>query len=129
MDEYGDPEVDLDAAIADSTLREALGELPEPGAGDGPPAGRVEAIEALIESAWPDGTAPTVAELADDPGFADFMAAVGAGYDGGLDVAEVANDSTTDGHHHHDADTSFDWQHADPGFDAGVLPDSAHDDG
>ena len=120
-DEFGEPELDLDAAIADATLREALADLPESGVdvGDGPD--RIAMIEGLITAGWPDDAPPTMAELADDPGFADFMAAVGPGDESGPDaVAEQHNDH---------GDTSDDWYHADPGTGTPDLPDSSHDDG
>jgi hypothetical protein len=94
-DEYGDPEVDLDAAMADAVLRELLGDIPsEPSVADA--GDRAAAIEALLAAAWPNGTPPTVEELAADPETSAFMEAMGAGEAGDADVDE--SDADDSGH-------------------------------
>ncbi len=95
VDEYGDPEVDLDAAMADAVLRELLGDIPSaPPVGDaGDPAA---SIEALIAAAWPNGTPPSVEELAADPENSAFMEAMGADDAGDADVGESESDSGAD---------------------------------
>lgn len=95
VDEYGDPELDLDAAMAEAELRDRLAHewpVPAPDADDA--ADRAEAVADVIALAWPDGTPPSVDELARDPGFADFMAAMGADYADAADFAGAADGDT-----------------------------------
>jgi hypothetical protein len=97
VDEYGDPEVDLDAAMADAVLHELLGDIPSEAfvadAGD-----RAASIEALLAAAWPNGIPPTVEELAADPENSAFMEAMGTDEAGDADVGEsdAADDSGHD---------------------------------
>ncbi|MFF2113799.1 hypothetical protein [Rhodococcus koreensis] len=71
VEEFGDPESDLDAAIADQELREVLTRISvEPAVVDPAGTDRAAVIEELIARAWPDGYPPTVDELAADPEFA-----------------------------------------------------------
>jgi len=94
-DEYGDPEVDLDAATADAVLRELLGDIPsEPQVADA--GDRAAAIEALLAAAWPNGTPPTVEELAADPENSAFMDAMATDEAGDADVGE--SDADDSGH-------------------------------
>ena len=119
-DEYGDPELDLDAAMADAELRELLGDIPS-----APPVGdagdRAASIEALIGAAWPDGRPPTVEELAADPENNAFMEAMGANEAGDADAVESDGDSgggVTSGDDPESGDISFtgpDESHPDVG--------------
>lgn len=114
IDDDGDPELDLDAAIAEEELRElfAAAPLADPGAvNQDIPA---LSIADLIAQGWPDGMPPTVEELAADPGYAEFLAAVGEEYDSGTDADAVIPQPDT-AEHHGFHDTFSDSDH-DPGW-------------
>lgn len=85
-DEYGDPEIDLEAEMADAVLRDLLSDIPAD-AGAGPD--RASMIEVAIATAWPEGTPPTLDELAQDPDF-DAVMAIAAATD--ADAAADADD-------------------------------------
>lgn len=123
VDEYGDPEVDLDAAMADAVLRELLGDIPaEPAVAD--VGDRAAAIEAVLAAAWPNGTPPSVEELAADPENSAFMEAMGtadAGDAVGSD-ADVASHEVGGGDNPESGSGSF------PGTDEGHS-DAGHADG
>ncbi|MGW5153335.1 hypothetical protein [Rhodococcus koreensis] len=69
MDEYGDPELDLDAAIADDTLRELLATLPtgEDAAETFAGVDVYAEVQAAISVAWSEGRPPSPDEFATDP--------------------------------------------------------------
>jgi hypothetical protein len=79
-DEYGDPEIDLEAAMADAVLRDLLGDVPVPDSADDPD--RASLIEVVLATAWPDGTPPAVEELEHDPDF-----------DAVMDIADVSEEA------------------------------------
>lgn len=111
-DDYGDPETDPEAAMADEILRDLLSDVPPDAVTDPDQASMM--IEVAMATAWPDGTPPSIDELAQDPDFDAVMAidvaaddevsAVPDGYDapdggdetddGGQDVADELADDT-----------------------------------
>lgn len=95
-DEYGDPEIDLEAEMADAVLRDLLSDFPADVVAD---PDRVSMIEIAIATGWPDGMPPTVEELAHDP---DFSVVMGISEDPG-DVQHVADIAGADDHGTQDA--------------------------
>ena len=116
-DDFGDPDIDLEAATADADLRDLLSEVPA--SSENPDRGAL--IEVVIAAAWPGGTPPTAEELALDP---DFDAVIGIAVDVD-DVAEVDGPDVGDGEADDVLGDADPWTQ-DPGWDA---PDGSDDQG